>query len=99
MLKFISTQLKRKLLFGDKEMNDLEYKHKVDFLWNSEIILEELKEKKKITRKEIFKIENKLRKLSYEIWLNSPKIKNDPISKANVGLVCIQDFINHNRPK
>lgn len=74
-----------------------EYKDKVDLLWYSEIILEELKEKKKIKKEQIKKIENKLRKLSYDIWLNSPKIKNNPLKQKEILLRCVKDFINHNK--
>jgi len=79
-------------------MNEQEYNKKVDLLWYSEIILEELIDQKKIDKKKKTEIENKLRKLSYEIWLNSPKIKNDSLKQKEIALRCIQDFVNHNQP-
>ena len=65
-------------------ISEQEYKEKVDILWYSEIILEELKENKKIKRKKVKEIENNLRKLSYDIWLNSPKINNDPLKQKEI---------------
>ncbi len=77
-------------------ISDEEYTKKVNTLWYSEIALERLKEQKKIKRKQVNQIENKLRKLSYEVWLNSPRIKNDPIKQKEIALKCVQDFVNHN---
>lgn len=54
------------------------WEKRVDVLWNAEILFEELKEQKLLTRNRKKEIEKKLEELSCWIWLNSPKTKMFP---------------------
>lgn len=75
------------------------YIKKVNFLWEAELVLEDLKERKKVRGKKLKEIENKLRVLSYSVWLSTPKIKNNPMRKRETLLLCLKDFVDHNRLK
>ena len=57
------------------------WKGRVKYLWNAELIFDELKLNKKLNKKEKRKIEEKMRKMTYWIWVNSPKIKNNVVMR------------------
>ena len=75
------------------------WKERVKFLWNAELIFDEIKNK--LGRKQKRKIEEKLRKMTYRLWVTSPKIKNNPKLKEAVIQECLADwkFLNRMRKR
>ena len=76
--------------------NSLLWKERVKYLWDAELLFDELKIKKKLNRKQKKEIEEKMRKMTYWVWVNSPKIKNNLILKENVIQKCLLDWQSFN---
>lgn len=77
-------------------VNNEMWKENVKRLWNAELIFSELKVQKKFDKKTKYKIERKLRELTYSSWVNSPKIKNNPAMKQEVIQECLTDWVSFN---
>lgn len=73
------------------------WKEQVKYLWNAELIFDELKIKKKLSRRQKKKIERKLREMTYCVWINSPKIRNNASMKEAVIQECLTDWNSFNR--
>ena len=69
-----------------------EWKNLSKDLTLKQIYYGELKDKKRLTRREKFKIEKKLRIMEYYLWLTSPHLKNKPLLQEKVYSDCLLDF-------
>ena len=58
----------------------------------SQIILDRLKDYKKINRKQYKKIKQKIKKVRYITHLNSPAFEGKESLKRKIALTCIKDY-------
>jgi len=76
-------------------MNEQEFEEwgkDVDKVFYAQIILDKLKEEKKINRKQYREIRLKIKKLRYKTFLNSPHLEFNPKGKLNAIKMCVEDL-------
>jgi hypothetical protein len=71
---------------------ELIWKERAKYLWEAELIFDELKNSKKLNRKQKKEVEKKMRRMTYWVWVNSPKIKNNIPMRNSVIQECLTDW-------